>query len=158
MYLLLVSAHHWRRRTSRLGTYAASRYIATLPWVLVDFCFLQRRSNTLPFLEDGSTEFKRIFFRFPFRFMYRYQTRHCFQSASHNVDLFLNETTSCLPHLYRSTSNDEKTRATPKKLSPFSLSQHIYCLSMELRTARVNSCVVAAPPMSRVLVPSAMTS
>ena len=35
----------------------------------------------------------------------------------------------------------------------------IYCLSMELRTARVNSWVVALPPMSRVLwVPSAITS
>lgn len=39
------------------------------------------------------------------------------------------------------------------------LKQHAYCFSMALRTARVNSWVVALPPMSRVLCePSAMTS
>lgn len=52
--------------------------------------------------------------------MYRYQTRHCFSiSLPHHRSL--PQTTSCLPHLYKSTSNDEKTRATPKKLSPFLL-------------------------------------
>lgn len=39
------------------------------------------------------------------------------------------------------------------------LEQHAYCFSMALRTARVNSWVVALPPMSRVLCePSAITS
>lgn len=35
----------------------------------------------------------------------------------------------------------------------------LYCFSMLFRMARVNSCVVALPPMSRVrTLPSAMTS